>query len=173
METLWAPWRMKYIREASDERCFFCEYLRQRRDARNLILRRGRTCFAILNRFPYNTGHLMVAPLAHKPTLHELGPEEMVELLDLARSMQSALDRFLKPHGYNLGVNLGRVAGAGVVGHVHLHLVPRWNGDTNFMPVVGGTKVMPMTLGESYRGLRRAMKTGGRRTDNRRRGHGR
>lgn len=158
MDTLWAPWRMSYIKNHNDDGCFFCEYLRETRDARNLIVRRARTCFTILNRFPYNTGHLMVAPNAHKASLADLEPGEMLELLEETRRMQAALDRLLKPQGYNLGMNLGRVAGAGVLGHLHLHVVPRWNGDTNFMPVVGGTKVMPMSLAELYRGLRQALR---------------
>jgi ATP adenylyltransferase len=160
VDTLWAPWRMKYIKAAAkgDEPCFFCAYLRQKNDTRNLILHRGRWCHSILNRYPYNTGHLMVAPIAHKGTLAEMTPEEVLELWEQARWMQDVLDRTLQPHGYNLGINLGRVAGAGVLGHLHLHIVPRWNGDTNFMPVVGGTKVMPMSLGELHRRMRAAMK---------------
>lgn len=158
---------MKYIRSAIDggEACFFCAHLREKKDARNLILHRGAACLSILNRYPYNTGHLMVAPLAHKATLAEFSPDEILEFWDQARWMQELLDAALQPHGYNLGINLGRVAGAGVLGHLHLHIVPRWNGDTNFMPVVGGTKVMPMSLGELYRKLRAAMKTRPRRAD--------
>lgn len=160
MDTLWAPWRMKYIKAAikGGDPCFFCAHLRERRDAKNLILHRGATCLSILNRYPYNTGHLMVAPIAHKATLREFTREEVCEFWDQAQWMQELLDAALAPHGYNLGINLGRVAGAGVLGHLHLHIVPRWDGDTNFMTVVGETKVMPMSLAELYRKLRAAMK---------------
>lgn len=159
VETLWAPWRMKYLKKAQrNGDCFFCGYLRQKRDAESFILHRGTRCFTILNRYPYNTGHLMVAPLAHKASLDDLNDGENLALLRQARWMQALLDRTLKPHGYNLGINLGRVAGAGVLGHLHLHIVPRWDGDTNFMPVVGGVKVMPLALGDLYRQLRHAMK---------------
>jgi ATP adenylyltransferase len=161
VKTLWAPWRMPYIKSVRDDDggCFFCAYLKQKKDAKNLILARGRTCFAILNRFPYNPGHLMIAPNEHKAELAELTTAELAELLGQARDMQDALARSFKPHGYNLGINLGRVAGAGVLGHIHLHVVPRWNGDTNFMPVTGGTKVMPISLAETWRTLQRALKS--------------
>jgi len=144
---------MRYIRGHGDGGCFFCEYHRKRQDRKYLIVRRGRTCFSILNRFPYNTGHLMIAPVAHKGTLHELDPDEMLELVDESRRMQRGLDRFLRPHGYNVGMNLGRVAGAGIPDHLHWHVVPRWTGDTNFMPAVGQTRVLPELLEETYRRL--------------------
>ncbi len=150
---------MKYIKEAhKDTGCFFCAYLRQKRDSETFILHRGEHCFSILNRYPYNTGHLMVAPRVHKASLADLNAEEILDLWGQARQMQAILDRALHPQGYNLGINLGRIAGAGVLGHLHLHIVPRWNGDTNFMPVVGGTKVMPLALGDLYRQLRRALR---------------
>jgi len=155
---------MKYIKGHSDgAACFLCSAIRGRKDASTHVLHRGPTCFAILNRFPYANGHLMVAPNGHRGSLVELSDAEMLEMMDLTRRMQGAIDRAFGPHGYNLGMNLGRVAGAGLLGHVHLHIVPRWNGDTNFMPVTAGTKVMPMTLGEVYKALRKALPRGGRR----------
>ena len=149
---------MKYIKGHRDGApCFLCAALRSRKDASNHVVARGPTCFAILNRFPYANGHLMVAPNAHRGSLVELTDAEMLEMMDLTRRMQKTIDRAFRPHGYNLGMNLGRVAGAGLLGHVHLHVVPRWNGDTNFMPVTGGTKVMPMTLAGVYKALRKAV----------------
>lgn len=159
MDRLWAPWRMSYIKKHSDKTpCFICSGVRAKRDRSNLILVRGRTCLTMMNRFPYNVGHLMVAPVAHKADLAALDDAERSEMLLMASQAQKALDGAFKPHGYNLGINLGRVAGAGLLGHVHLHLVPRWNGDTNFMPVTGETKVMPMSLGEAYAAVARGLK---------------
>ena len=152
---------MAYIKGHKDSSpCFLCAAIRSKRDSANYVVERGRDCFAILNRFPYATGHLMIAPNAHRGSLVELTDAETLEMMDLTRRMQRALDKALKPHGYNLGMNLGRVAGAGLLGHVHQHLVPRWNGDTNFMPITAETKVMPMSLA----GVRSALlKAGGRR----------
>jgi ATP adenylyltransferase len=149
---------MKYIQKNDDGNCFFCTYIAEKKDRQNLILHRGETCFTILNRFPYNVGHLMVTPNAHKGTLKKLTPVESLELMSSARDAQAAMDRAFKPDGYNLGINLGRVAGAGVPGHIHLHLVPRWKGDTNFMPVTGETKVHPVSLSEVYRKLKKGWK---------------
>jgi ATP adenylyltransferase len=149
---------LKGIHRAKKSACFFCDYARAaRKDRPNLVLHRGRTCFIVLNRYPYNTGHLMVAPLAHKAEMGRLGARERAELFELAVVAQKTLDRALRPHGYNLGMNLGRVAGAGIPGHLHLHLVPRWNGDTNFMPVVGRTRVVPQALDDLYSHLQKAM----------------
>ncbi|MBI4565936.1 MAG: HIT domain-containing protein [Planctomycetes bacterium] len=158
MERLWAPWRMPYIKSHSDRaKCFLCAGRRARRDDATFILRRGRACFAILNRFPYTNGHLMVAPNRHVSALETLNDEERIELIAMTGDMQRALDRAFAPHGYNLGMNLGRVAGAGLLGHLHLHVVPRWNGDTNFMPVTADTRVMPMSLTGVYRALKQAL----------------
>ncbi len=146
MDQLWAPWRMTYIAKADEPGCFFCRDLAEARDAENLIVRRGPRCFCVMNRYPYNVGHLLVAPNAHKARLDQLDDAELLEFWTLTRDMQALLERVMQPQGFNLGVNLGRVAGAGVEGHIHLHIVPRWNGDTNFMPVVADTKVMPEAL---------------------------
>jgi len=146
VDQLWAPWRMVYIQNADEPGCFFCRDLAEARDAEDLIVRRGTRCFCVMNRYPYNVGHLLIAPNAHKARLDQLDDAELLEFWTLTRDMQALLERVMQPQGFNLGVNLGRVAGAGVEGHIHLHIVPRWNGDTNFMPVVADTKVMPEAL---------------------------
>lgn len=155
---LWAPWRMDFIRGPRRRSCFFCDYARSRSDRKNRVVRRGRTCFAVLNLYPYTSGHLLVAPLAHKAELGLLSAAEREELLDLLVEMQEALDRALSPDGFNLGLNLGKAAGAGVPGHLHFHVVPRWDGDTNFMPVVGRTRVIPEALEELYDRLQKALR---------------
>jgi ATP adenylyltransferase len=162
MEWLWAPWRMPYIRETAKTEapteCFFCDDLRTPADdRRNLVLVRGRACFALLNKYPYTGGHLLIAPKAHKADLDLLKPAERAELMELTVRMEGLLKRTLKPHGFNLGINLGRPAGAGVPGHVHIHIVPRWNGDTNFMNAVGNVKVIPQGLLDLYDELQSAL----------------
>jgi ATP adenylyltransferase len=158
MKHLHAPWRIAYIRSAPRARgCLFCRVAAARRDAHHLLLHRGRAGFTLMNRFPYNPGHLLVAPYAHKGRLSELTEPEMLELLTEAREMEALLDRVLKPHGYNLGINVGRTAGQGVLGHLHLHVVPRWDGDSNFMPVLADTKVVPDALADLYARLRAAL----------------
>lgn len=155
MEWLWAPWRVPYLKKVTKsdepEGCFFCDYVRApRKDRTNLVLLRGKTVFCVLNRYPYTGGHLMVAPLAHKGELQSLGSEERAEMMDMAVTTQAALQKVLRPQGFNLGMNLGRPAGAGVPGHVHFHVVPRWNGDTNFMTTAGNVRVIPQALLEIY-----------------------
>jgi len=147
---LWAPWRLTFVQAPPRRGCFLCLYARQRKDRSNLVVLRNRSCFALLNRFPYNSGHLMVAPRAHKSSLGALTARERTDLLNLLVEMQRALDRVLRPEGYNVGLNLGRAAGAGIPGHLHVHVVPRWTGDTNFMPLVGQTKVIPQALEDLY-----------------------
>lgn len=157
MEKLWAPWRMAYVEVAKPQGCIFCDKPREDRDDENLILQRGKTAFVIMNAFPYNNGHLMVAPYRHTAELESLGPEERDELMALAQESLRLLQAAFGPNGYNLGMNLGRVAGAGIADHLHLHLVPRWDGDTNFMPVIADTKVLPDSLQRSYRKLREVL----------------
>lgn len=153
-EILWAPWRIHYIRQAVKERqsrdeCVFC--LAQRMsDEDSLILYRGKLAFIIMNKYPYNTGHLMVVPKRHVASLEELTPEEMLEMSLLVKAALLGLRRALKPHGFNIGVNIGRTAGAGIDTHVHIHIVPRWDGDANFMLVTSATKVIPQDLRETY-----------------------
>ncbi len=153
MEKLWAPWRAPYILGPKEEGCLLCRIAQQERDRENLVLRRGRQCFVMLNLYPYNSGHIMVVPNRHEKDLEGLSQEEMGEMLDLARKSITTLKKAMNPQGFNLGVNLGDVAGAGVEHHLHLHVVPRWKGDTNFMPVAAQTKVISQALLESYEAL--------------------
>jgi ATP adenylyltransferase len=152
LQRLWATWRMKYITSIGKETesCVFCEITRAEDGPENLIVHRGRTCYVVLNLYPYNNGHAMVIPLRHASSLAELNDEEKLEMMQLADLLQRALVLTLEPQGFNLGMNLGRVAGAGIPGHLHLHVVPRWLGDTNFMPVTAETKVMPEKLEDTY-----------------------
>ena len=146
MEHLWSPWRLAYITGAGQATgCVFCTALASD-DASPLILHRGATCFVILNLFPYNNGHLMVIPNRHIPTLASATPEELAELIELTRRAEIALQEAYAPQGMNMGINLGKPAGAGVLDHRHVHVVPRWNGDTNFMTVIGRTRVLPEEL---------------------------
>ena len=145
-ERLWAPWRLEYIKRADEEDgCVFCRAA-DAPDEDGLVVHRGELAFVLLNKFPYSSGHLMVAPFRHAGALGELTDEEALEVHRLANHALDALAAVYQPQGYNLGWNLGRVAGAGVVDHVHEHVVPRWGGDTNFMPVIGRTKVLPQLL---------------------------
>ena len=165
MKWLHAPWRMAYIKAApSPAGCLFCRVPSARRDRALLLLHRGRTCFTMLNRYPYNGGHLMVAPYAHAGRLKDLSAAVRMELLDRVCEMEALLDRLLRPHGYNLGINVGRVAGQGIEGHLHVHIVPRWNGDTNFLSVVSGTRVVSESLDALYVRLRAGLKAGRRRS---------
>ncbi len=154
MRKIWAPWRVEYIRSEKAKGCIFCQKPAENKDSRNYILFRGKTSFVILNNYPYNPGHLMVAPFRHLATLDDLTDEELFEHFDLVRKSARAIKEAYKPEGFNIGMNLGRVAGAGVEGHVHTHVVPRWNGDTNFMPVLSDTKVLPEALASTYAQLK-------------------
>lgn len=153
MKVLWAPWRMTYIAGDREQGCLLCSKLRGRNDRGNLILYRSSQSFIILNRYPYSNGHLMVAPNRHVASLDELNEGEMVGLMALLKQSALILKRALKPDGFNVGMNIGRVAGAGIEDHIHFHIVPRWNGDTNFMPVLFETKVMPEYLEKTYEKL--------------------
>jgi ATP adenylyltransferase len=150
---LWAPWRLEYIQAADEqEECVFCAALAAD-DEVGLVTRRGEQAFAMLNKFPYASGHLMIAPARHTGDFAELEDAEVLEIHRLAGQGMAALAEVFRPQGYNAGWNLGRIAGAGVVDHVHLHLVPRWAGDTNFMPVLADVKVLPEHLAETRRKL--------------------
>ena len=154
MEHLWSPWRLAYIiGGAGAEGCVFCSALSDPA-AEPLLVHRGRSCFVILNLFPYNNGHLMVIPNRHIPSLTAATTEELTELIELTRVAEAALTEIYAPHGINMGINLGKPAGAGILDHVHMHVVPRWNGDTNFMTVVGRTRVLPEELPDSAAKLR-------------------
>jgi ATP adenylyltransferase len=150
---IWAPWRLEYIQTADEQAgCLFCRAA-ERDDEAGLVVHRGRHAFVLLNRFPYSSGHFMVAPYRHVGEFGDLDDEEALEVHRLASHGLGALSAVYQPQGYNLGWNLGRIAGAGVVDHVHLHAVPRWAGDTNFMPVLADVKVLPEHLSESRRRL--------------------
>ena len=152
-ENLWAPWRMEYIRAPKGGVCVFCEALAAGDDPGRLVLHRGERVFAILNRYPYTAGHLMVVPNRHVGALEDLSADEVGELWAVAVQAKRALDAAFRPDGYNLGINLGPAAGAGVKDHLHLHVVPRWGGDTNFMPVLGEVHVISQHLDEIYESL--------------------
>lgn len=159
MKRLWSPWRMRYIREADvPDGCLFCRVRDARADRRHLVIARRPHAFLMLNRFPYNPGHLMIAVARHAARFEKLRAVERGDFLDLVALAERALARAYRPHGFNYGANVGRVAGAGFPGHLHLHVVPRWNGDTNFMPVVGDTRVLPESLAETARRLRQAIR---------------
>jgi ATP adenylyltransferase len=145
MDHLWSPWRLPYVTATGREPgCVFCDA--QSGEQSSLIVYRGRVCFVILNKYPYNNGHLMVVPNRHIGSLRDARDEELFELAKLTQLAELALTDAYEPHGMNMGINLGKPAGAGVLDHVHLHVVPRWNGDTNYMTVVGETRVLPEDL---------------------------
>ena len=155
MDVLWAPWRMAYVSgEQKRDGCLFCRALTAGDDEKHWILTRTPSTFLMLNAFPYASGHLMAVVTRHVASLQDLNDEEGLDLLRLSRRALQALQTVYRPDGVNLGVNIGRVAGAGVEGHLHLHIVPRWAGDTNFMAVVGAVRVMPESLDETFRRLR-------------------
>lgn len=155
MQRLWTPWRMEYIRSADKpEGCVLCRELAQRDREDAYILARSELAFVILNAYPYNPGHLMVAPVRHTGELEELEEAELADVTHLLQRGIRALKEYGSPDGFNVGMNLGRVAGAGVPDHLHWHVVPRWSGDTNFMPIIGETRVLPELLGESFARLK-------------------
>lgn len=156
MELLWAPWRFPYVKEASavkpsnDDPCFMCRGLAESDDRGNNLVWRRTHSIVYLNRFPYNNGHLLVAPRAHKAKLDQLTADETLEMMETTQRLIAVLDELMHPDGYNIGINLGRVAGAGLPGHLHWHIVPRWNGDTNFMPILADVKVIVQSLESLY-----------------------
>ena len=153
MARLWAPWRSRFIYQRGARGCIFCRAAKSRADRRHYVFARSRRAFALLNLYPYNNGHVMVAPRRHVADLRHCGDEELLELWRLTAQVQHQLARVLRPHGFNLGLNIGRVGGAGIPGHLHVHIVPRWRGDTNFMPILAGTKVISESLDDLYRRL--------------------
>ena len=155
-ERLWAPWRLEYIRGPKDDECIFCRAVESGDDERYHVVYRGERCFVILNAYPYNNGHLMIAPFEHQPTIEPLDSATTAEMMDLAKRAAQALRDVYRPEGFNYGINQGNVAGAGIEEHVHMHVVPRWGGDTNFMPVIGNTEVLPQALADSWRELKEA-----------------
>ncbi len=148
--TLWAPWRMQYIVGPRSDGCILCEKANGKEDTRNLILARGSFTYVLMNIYPYNCGHLMIAPYRHLESLEKLSVEERGEMLGWASKSERILRDVFHAEGFNIGINVGKVAGAGIDDHLHMHVVPRWNGDTNFMPVLGETKVIPEHVEETY-----------------------
>jgi ATP adenylyltransferase len=163
MDQLWAPWRLAYIIKdkgpTRGDDCFICRGLAESDDRKNLIAERSRYSVVVLNRFPYNNGHLLVAPKAHKARLDDLTGDEVLDLQAAVTRMVAVLETLIKPDGFNVGLNLGKVAGAGLPGHLHWHVVPRWNGDTNFMTAVGDTRVISQSLEALYDLLAPALAT--------------
>ena len=154
MEQIWAPWRIKYIQMGKTEGCILCDKPKENNDALNYILYRGDKNFIIMNSYPYNPGHLMIAPYRHVANLEELTDEERNEHFKIVSRSVKLLRQVFKPDGFNLGINAGKVAGAGVDDHFHTHIVPRWQGDTNFMPVISDVRVVPEALAETYKKLK-------------------
>lgn len=157
MKRLWSPWRMRYIQEHEKETgCIFCRALEQPDDAHNLVVARGQLAFVMLNKYPYTSGHLMVAPCNHQPSLELLTPASRAEMMELISRAIQVLRDVYKPQAFNVGANIGEAAGAGVPGHVHIHVVPRWAGDTNFMSTLAETRVLPEALEETFTRVRNA-----------------
>jgi len=150
MNRIWSPWRMEYIQGEKPEGCIFCDKPQEQGDLENLILYRGTHCYVMLNRYPYNNGHLMVIPYQHVDTPRHLPPEALAEMMTLVNTSLEVLEEAMHPDGYNVGMNLGASAGAGIKDHVHMHVVPRWTGDTSFMPVIGDTRVIVESLRACY-----------------------
>jgi len=160
-ENLWAPWRINYIQGLAENKgCFICRNLQKpQQDDENLVLWRTAKSIVVLNRFPYNNGHLLIAPARHIPDLEQADDEELLEMTKLVRDAQKALSLAIKPHGFNVGMNFGRCAGAGLPEHLHIHIVPRWDGDTNFMSVCSDTKVISQSLSELLNLLKQISKS--------------
>jgi len=150
MQVMWTPWRMEFILSDKTDGCIFCQKPAENRDRENYILYRGRRAFIMLNAYPYSNGHILIAPYEHCPSLELLDDETADEMMRLTRRGIRAIRKAFKPDGLNVGANIGAMAGAGIAEHVHMHVVPRWAGDTNFMPVIGGVRLVPETLETSY-----------------------
>jgi ATP adenylyltransferase len=160
MDRLWTPWRYAYIKTADDtaaEGCIFCEKSKAGDDAANYIVHRAQHCFVILNAFPYTNGHVMVVPYDHVDQLRKLPGDAASDLMAVSQRMEDVLHELYRPEGINLGMNIGRAAGAGIAGHIHMHILPRWTADANFMSVVGETRVLPETLETTYKRMRAAL----------------
>jgi len=150
MKLIWAPWRIEYILSHKEDGCFLCKALQSKKDDENYVLFRGERNFVILNKFPYNSGHLMIAPNRHISDITMLDDLEQIELMKLLNLSVCVLNRTMSPHGFNIGINLGEAAGAGLKDHLHVHVVPRWRGDTNFMPILSEVKIIPQHIKETY-----------------------
>lgn len=150
MDRIYAPWRSEYIKNPGGKECIFCRAARTKSDKECYVLLRGKYSLVVMNIYPYNSGHIMIAPYKHTGDLGDLTNDEMSELMSYSQVWEAVIREAMNPEGFNMGMNIGRIAGAGVLDHLHIHLVPRWSGDTNFMPIIGETKVIPISLEESY-----------------------
>lgn len=157
MNKLWAPWRIKYVSQKKTKGCVFCKVFAQRNDQKNFIIFRSKYCFAVLNTFPYNNGHAMIVSNRHVKSLESLKDTEALDMLQALIKIKSILKNVLRPDGFNIGINIGKSAGAGIENHLHTHIVPRWTGDTNFMPVLGNTKIISQSLKDLYQKLKKEL----------------
>jgi len=158
MKKLWAPWRLKYVKSKKSNGCIFCKARKSKQDKKNHVVYRSKCSFAILNLYPYTNGHIMVAPYRHVKDIDQLSRDELLDLFEVLKISKKLLDKTLEPHGYNIGINISRAAGAGFDKHIHIHIVPRWKGDVNFMPVFTDTKVISQSLNDLYNRLTDAHK---------------
>ncbi|MCK4716735.1 MAG: HIT domain-containing protein [Candidatus Marinimicrobia bacterium] len=154
MKRIWAPWRIEYIKGPKEEGCFFCKYSQENNDRKRLIVHRGKKSFIIMNYYPYNNGHLMITPYEHISDFDDLDDQTKLEMMNYINVCTKALKEKLRAEGFNIGINIGQVAGAGVKDHLHIHVVPRWNGDTNFMPTIGSIKVISQGLEDTWKSLK-------------------
>lgn len=154
IKRLWAPWRISYILAPKSKSCLFCSVVKQKNDRENLILERAKNCFVILNKYPYNNGHIMVVPYKHTPSIEELDNKTLLEMMRIAQKYVMKMKKIMRAEGFNIGMNIGRVAGAGIKEHIHLHIVPRWNGDNNFMPVLANHRIISESLVSVYEKLK-------------------
>jgi len=150
LDKLWAPWRIKYLHQKKIKGCIFCKAYKSKKDSKNFVILRSKHCYAILNTFPYNNGHILIIPNRHIRSLEKLGDHELLDINKTLVKVKAVLKKVLSPDGFNIGINIGKFAGAGVEKHIHMHLVPRWAGDTNFMPVVADTKLISQSLKDLY-----------------------
>jgi ATP adenylyltransferase len=156
MKQIWAPWRSKFIYQRKRKGCIFCQCQEKKSHSKNFVIETSRHSFSIMNIYPYNNGHVMVVPRLHKPSLEKLSADELMDLMSMLNRTTALIKKVLKPHGMNIGINIGKISGAGYPGHVHVHIVPRWQGDTNFMPVFTDTKVISESLETLYKSLKHA-----------------
>ncbi len=154
IKRIWAPWRIEYILAPKSKRCLFCSIIKENKDEKNFVLERGRFNFVILNKYPYNNGHIMVVPYKHTNELEKLDDKTVIEMFKLSKKYINKMKKVMKAEGFNVGINIGKVAGAGIKDHIHLHIVPRWNGDNNFMPVLSNNRIMSESLESVYDNLK-------------------
>ncbi|MDD5066518.1 MAG: HIT domain-containing protein [bacterium] len=154
-KVLWAPWRIGYILQQKVTGCLFCHVVRKKKDRKNLVLERKKHCFVMLNKYPYNNGHIMIIPYVHRADLDRIEDKVLLEMMQAAREYGIRMKKRMRAEGFNIGINIGKIAGAGIAGHLHLHVVPRWSGDSNFMPVLGKTKVISESFESVYDKLSR------------------